>query len=189
MQKFILTFIFIVAGSYAYAQMPRWTSVKLPMDSLKPYSIIFVDSLHGYVGGYILSVNDNPKTYWFATSDGGKNWNQIMDTLIASDQGEEGVIFHYPNLLYPNLPNSYMYLGDSAGYGSTRRLIHSGDGGISWDLINTWYPINPPLNDYYLLWAYAGNVVLAPDPASAQPGRSRTNARLGTRDRGNREIP
>ncbi len=143
-----------------FAQMPQWSSIEIPGDSLLVGSLTFLDSLHGYLGvtqiSEIIDTTNNQKisrSFYFETTDGGKKWEKITDSTIASPQPS---IQYNSSVLFSTLSSRYISGVRVPGTGDSYSIAHSSNGGNSWNIpIQTHrrkvYGLHAFPNDYNFL--------------------------------------
>ena len=161
MKTIVCVFFLSLMLSSASATTPRWTRVEIPVDSLTPTSLTFFDSLHGYLGAFIRSEYFGPpyqsvekKHVWFETTNGGKTWAKLTDTVFASDSGFY-LPFFYPSMLFPSLKDRFIFTGNYKN-NDIRRIIHSSNYGASWQVERTWLFPQTTQGDFYFLNALSG---------------------------------
>ncbi len=162
MRHFIFGFLFFFSlQQVSVAQMPQWSSVAIPGDSLSPFALTFFDSLHGYLGvtqiSKIIDTNSNQTlthSFYFETSDGGKNWKKLTDSNISGP----GIGDYNPPVLFASLNSRYFFNSDPPFFHPYGAIIHSSDAGISWQI--PFYNQNLEL---YPLQIFPGNTLLAYD--------------------------
>lgn len=101
--------IFLVSSvrpSATYAQRSGyWTNVKIPVDSVWPYSLNFVDSLNGYLDCVRWDYGGEAEyNHWyFRTTDAGRTWQQITFGSVLSGKKFTGGSYKDPNYgeIYP----------------------------------------------------------------------------------------
>ena len=124
----------------------HWTYVQIPGDSLFPTFLTFYDSLHGYVGVYeARSYSDSnytpfAKHFYFETTDGGKSWVKITDTLFSNTYIKDSIVyvgtgmgFHRnPPVVYANLRSRYAVTLGPRHPQFYNKPVHSFDSGKTW---------------------------------------------------------
>ncbi len=153
----VLLLIFLRSSG---ASTPHWTKVSVSVDSLNPSSLVFFDSLHGYLGGFIphdshvLATPDRRQMLWFETTNGGRSWTALTDTLLLSDSGSY-IPFLFPSMLFPSLIDRFIFTGNYKGnYDDIRRILHSKNAGKNWQIEQEWsYPNSHATDALYFLSA------------------------------------
>ena len=100
-------------------------------ENLQPYAIHFQDNQHGWIlakshGTQIDSDEDD--MYILSTNDGGLTWSNPLKALDG-DYVNFGV-----NRIYTSSNNNVLLYAD---YGGFKNIVHSSNGGLSWNHVNT----------------------------------------------------
>jgi photosystem II stability/assembly factor-like uncharacterized protein len=162
--------LYLSVQGITFAQMPRWTSVKIPEDSIYPLGLNFYDSLNGYLIAYRTSYiynGEEPCTFYFETTNGGRSWKKLTDSLLVGPiDGEDnlGMPDVNPSIVFGNLTSRYIYSMAARhvrGSWIEGSIIHTTDAGKHW---------NRPLNEengtaVYPLHAIGNDTLLSTERA------------------------
>jgi hypothetical protein len=109
----------------------NWVKQMCPLDSVNLAKVIFLDENYGYISGYKI-----PGI--FATTDGGNNWEfkkiEMEGLYFAGEKEGISFINKYEGWVLA----SFYYEGEEPGINwPTRKLIHTTDGGNTWEILCT----------------------------------------------------
>ncbi len=120
----------------------HWTYVQIPDDSLQPYYLTFYDSLHGYLGAGKTTYDATYQFFYFETTDGGKSWVKITDTLLSNTYVKDSVLYlgtsgvganHNSPIVYADLKSRYVSSQWPRQYPKIySKPVHSSDYGKTW---------------------------------------------------------
>lgn len=166
--------LIIIGLTFSLPLSAKWERVKIPIDSLWPVELSFYDSLYGIFCGYTWTSTppdsfhpvDNGfyRTYWFRTTNGGKQWERISfeglapNDRIDSGHGASPILTVLPKILLPDNHTIYLItpIEDDLEY----HVLRSTDRGKTWGYWATWDFI---YDDYFLAGAIATNQLLFTD--------------------------
>ena len=124
-----------------------------------PFHTHFVDEFQGYVAG---NSTDYNQAYAQKTDDGGLSWNTFP------------MSFHEPATAFCFYDENFSFVGVEQQPGGHTRLARSGDGGITWSVVE-YEELNGNLVDLHFLNEEIGYAILQSNDSLERVSMLRTN--------------